>query len=361
MQIEVGREALVKGLERISAVVPRKSTTAFQYALLTVDADALWLRGGDADIQVVVRLDGRGSSGFACVEPSALLAMVRAMDGDSVALTRGRTGLIVACGRTKFTIPAVDGEQYSIPDTIEQGSTYELESDALAEAIGQVVFAVSDDEHRFGLNGIHLDYRENWHFVATDGHRLACSRPLDVGPLPVSKGLIPVRAASVLQRLPNEALRLVAGPAAWSIVQGHDSVWFRLVDGEFPDWRAIVPKEDQQHLVIIDRKVAIDVCKRVKVIVGSRQKAVKFRFNETESQVEITASDAAGDIADSLPATITGGAFHAGFNVAYLLDALETLQGDAAYLTMAHSLAPAKITTEINGDSMHVIMPMRLD
>jgi DNA polymerase-3 subunit beta len=361
MKCEVGREMLARALERIAAVVAKKSTTAFRFALLTFDNE-LWLRGGDEDIQVVTWIGGEGQPGAVCVEPGALLAMLRAMDGQTVSLERSKSGLLVSCGRTRYTIPAVDGSDYPLADTIEQGPVYELEADALAEALGQVTFAVAS-EQRYGLNGVHLDISEHWNFVATDGHRLACSRPLHVpGETPSIRGLIPLRAASVLQRLSDgDPLRVTVGPTTWSVMQWHDSVWFRLIDGEFPDWRAIVPKEDQRHLVIVDRKVAIEVCKRVKVIVGSRQKGVKFKFDEAQCQIEVTASDEAGDIVESLPATITGGTFEAAFNAAYLLDALETLQGDAAYLTMAHSLAPAKITTEILGDSMHVVMPMRID
>jgi DNA polymerase-3 subunit beta len=144
--------------------------------------------------------------------------------------------------------------------------------------------------------------------------------------------------------------------------------WFRMIDGEFPDYHAVVPTENK-HRATLRREDLSAALKRVGILVQDRARAVKFAFGENELEIEVH-NVYRGEVREVVPIELEGDAIQVGFNARYLGDVLSVLEGDRITLELAHPLAPCLVRDPDAGssegpnagcDSFFVVMPMRLD
>jgi DNA polymerase-3 subunit beta len=154
-------------------------------------------------------------------------------------------------------------------------------------------------------------------------------------------------------------VELAFGEGAIRIVRSGQIFWFRLLDGEFPDYDAVVPKEGK-HRILVGKDELAAALKRVAIVVQDRARAVKFAFGEGELEIQVQNVDR-GEVTETLQVELEGGPVTAGFNVRYVQDILSVLPGSKVQLEMAHALAPCLLRDPERGDAFFVVMPMRLD
>jgi DNA polymerase-3 subunit beta len=198
--------------------------------------------------------------------------------------------------------------------------------------------------------------------VATDGHRLSAAAAPYTGELSLSpRMLVPRKALAVIRKLLDGEgkVELEFGDGAIRLRRPGQIFWFRLLDGEFPDYRAVVPPEGR-HRVTIRRAELADTLKRVQVLVQERARPVRFAFTESEVGVQVHNVDR-GEVNETLPAELEGEPITVGFNSRYLQDVLAVLSGDSVRLEMGHALGPCRVVDPDDSSAFFVIMPMRLD
>jgi DNA polymerase-3 subunit beta len=267
-----------------------------------------------------------------------------------------------------FKLLGIAAEEYPALPPFDATGTAEIAESNLRRVVDQVAFSVASEDVRWGLNGAHLEVRESdsgrrLRFAATDGHRLACAETDFEGSFELTpRMLVPRKALAVLKKLLGGGTGTVSldfGEGALQLRRPGQAFWFRLLDGEFPDYKAVIPTENK-HRAIVRRQDMGSTLKRVNILVPERGRPVKFNFDEEELEVQVENLDR-GEVRETLPVELEGEAITVGFNARYLQEILGVLEGDRVTLELAHPLAPCLVRDEEDDSAFFVVMPMRLD
>jgi DNA polymerase-3 subunit beta len=371
MELFIDRDALGRGLSRVQGIIERRSTQPIlSHALLHAKGQSLRLTATDTEIAFLGELEANVlSPGEIAVDAASLFQVVRALPEPTVRLRRVEgTRLEITSGRASFALVGVGAEEYPPLPPFTALASAEVSESALRRVIEQVSTAVPSDDLRWGLNGAHLEERQvgaerRVRFVSTDGHRLACSEAPFTGELgTTTRQLVPRKALAVLKRLlegDGGALHLDFGQGAIQLRRTGESFWFRLIDGEFPDYKAVVPRE-HRHTVTLRRSDLLATLRRVAILAADRTRPVKFSVRDGEIEVQVSQVDR-GEVNETVPAELDGAEFVVGFNPKYLQEALGVMGGDRVVLEMPSPQAACVVRDPDVDDSFYIVMPMRLD
>ncbi|MEW6650212.1 MAG: DNA polymerase III subunit beta, partial [Chloroflexota bacterium] len=294
--------------------------------------------------------------------------------------------LNVRSGGSITDIKGIDAQEFPpipVPDLAEGVS---LNVADFKEMIQQVVFAASTDEARPVLQGVLLTIQEDQvSMAATDGFRISVRK----GRLsnPVRQALtviIPARALTELARIAPPASSGVTPPASggvateseqtltMNIPPGRGQVIFhvkdaelvsQLIDGNFPDYRAIIPRSSKTHTVL-STPAFLKACKQAEIIAREGNNVVRLNIltqNDAPGVVEISAqSEETGASEIKVDANIEGNPLLIAFNVKFLREVLDVVKTPSVALETNQNNTPATIKPIGDDDFLHVIMPMHL-
>ena len=373
MKIRVERDTLADAVAWAARILPQKSQLPV-LAGLRLDADgsgALRLSGFDYEVSAEAELDVTVSEAGAVLVPGRLLAdITRSLPGQPVDLVTDGTRVQLSCGSARFTLPTLPLEEYpSLPAMPEVAGT--LGSDAFAAAVSSVAIAAGRDDTLPVLTGIRVEIDgEDVTLAATDRYRLAVRtlrwKPVD--PALQATALVPARtlaeSAKSLTAGAEVTLALATtgtGEGMLGLSGGTRRTTTRLLDGEFPKYRSLLP-DSASATAAIDTVALTEAVRRVS-LVATRTSPVRLSFSADGVVLEAGGLDEA-EAAESLPATFEGEPLTIAFNPTYLLDGLGAIDSDEARLSFTGPTKPAVLTGKAGddaaGDYRYLLMPVRL-
>lgn len=379
MDLYIDRDALGRGLARIQGIVERRTTHPLLGHVL------LHARPGEGDAPATLRITATDTEvayigdiaanvekpGDIAVDATSLFQIVRALPDPTVRLTAAKGNrLEIRSGRASFKLPGFAADDYPALPAFDARSAAVLTERDLGRLVDRTHFAVAQDDLRYGLNGVHLEQAQTeqgprLRFVATDGHRLSGAEAPFEGELVITpRSLVPRKALAVIRKLlegGDGAVEVSFGEGAIHLAtrEGAERFWFRLLDGEFPEYQAVVPKESR-YRVAIRRSELASALRRVLILVQDRTRAVRFAFGADELRIDLQNADR-GEVAEEVPVELEGEPVEVGFNPRYLQDVLSVLEGDRVVLELAHPLAACLLRDPDDESAFFVVMPMRLD
>jgi len=371
MDIYIDRDELSRGLARVQGIIERRSThPILSHVLLHAKEESLRITATDTEVAYIGDLSATvEKQGQLAVDAASLFQVVRAMPESTIQLKLGASNrLEISSGRSNFKLPGTPAEDYPPLPAFDSRGTVQLKEIDLRRMIEQTSFAVATDDVRYGLNGAHMEKQEFegksfLRMVSTDGHRLSLAQAPFEGELVLTpRMLVPRKALAVMKKLldtSDESVELSFGEAAIRLSRPNQTFWFRLLDGEFPDYDAVVPNESK-HTAQFRRVDLGSTLKRVGILVQDRARAVRFSFEENQLEIQLNNVDR-GEVLESIPMELEGETVTVGFNIRYLQDILGVVDGDTVSLNFAHPLAPCLIKSTEHSNSLFVVMPMRLD
>ncbi|MEQ1566361.1 MAG: DNA polymerase III subunit beta [Myxococcota bacterium] len=371
MDLYIERDELGRGLARVQGIIERRSThPLLSHVLLHAREGGLRMTATDTEVAYIGDLAANvRSTGQLAVDAANLFQIVRSLPEPTVQLTStANKRLEIKSGRSQFKLPGHASEDFPTLPAFEVRGSAKLAEGVLRRLVEQTSFAVATDDVRYGLNGAHLEQREkegvrHLRMVATDGHRLSAADGPIEGSVPLdARMLVPRKALAVMRKLlegNEEQVELTVGDGAIRLVRPDQQFWFRMIDGEFPDYHAVVPTE-HKHKAVVRREELAAALKRVSILVQDRARAVKFSFSATELEIEVHNVDR-GEVREIVPIELDGENAQVGFNARYLAEVLSVQHGERVVLELAHPLAPCLIRDPDAPDAFFVIMPMRLD
>ncbi len=371
MELYIDRDAFSRALARIQGIIERRSThPILSHVLLHAREGVLRTTATDTEVGYVGESPANVSSeGELAVDAAGLFQVVRQLPEPTVHLKEGEANrLIVRSGRVEYKLVGVPATEYPALPPFKAEATARLEESALARLVEQVAFSIATEDVRWGINGAHMEevsdeQGKRLRLVATDRHRLASAEVAFEGSSHFTpRMLVPRKALSVLGKLLDGGsgeIELDFGEAALQMRRPNETFWFRLLDGEFPDYKAVVPKENKFRATVRRADLAGSL-RRVGILVADRARPVRFRFDNDELGIEVHNVDK-GSVTDAVPIELEGGAVSVGFNVRYLTDILAAMSGDQVVLELAHPLAPCLVRDPEFPGAFFVVMPMRLD
>jgi DNA polymerase-3 subunit beta len=368
MKFAIDREELQRGLARIQGIVERRGTLPIlANVLMQASSDGITLAATDLEVGVVATYKADvAEEGKITLGARKLYEIVRELEATPVEIKVEEGGrVIVECGPARFSLLTIAAEEYPSLPTAEGATFVPLESVLLAEMIDRTLYAASSDETRYNLNGIYVERsgQGRLRFVATDGHRLAKVEKTLPAAVPfLEKGIIvPRKGMSEIRKLCDET----EGPVEMGLEEGFLMVrrsdlllTCRLIDGEFPNYDQVIPK-DQRIRLVLDRERFVHSVRRMALVAHERSRGFRLTLQEGEAEL-FTSNPDLGEARETLAADYRGERFEMALNSRYVLDALGAITSKEVSLELVEELAPAQIRPADDVDQIAVIMPMRL-
>lgn len=328
---------------------------------LELVGDRLSITGTDLDltIQLTVAVGGDGDGGV--VLPARLAAdIVRSMGAGKVEVAVEGEEVSITGGRSQFSVRPLSFDDYpklSTPTT----SSVTLPAAAVGEALRQVVRAASTDEARPILTGVLLTAENGGlRMVATDSYRLAVRDLAEHEVLGADqKVLVPGRALSELQRLVGAGVELTMrlGDRDATFEVGDTRLSTRLIEGEFPNYRQLIPSSHPNTLTV-EREPLLEAIRRVKILAKD---ATPVRLQMGGDTLRLTAiTQDVGNASEELDATYEGTDLTVAFNPEYFASGVEACSSDSITLSTLDSLKPAVVRGVGNDDFLYLLMPVRV-
>ncbi|MBA2333030.1 MAG: DNA polymerase III subunit beta [Actinobacteria bacterium] len=361
MKITVARDELVAKLGLVARAVSSRGTVqVLSGILLSVEADVISLAATDMELSLRTTLAAQVEGEGSVVIPGKLLVdLARLLPDTNVVLEyRPDEGVAhVTCGSASYRLNTYSAEDFPrLPPVAAQ--LHAIDRATLLETISRVARSASRDESRPVLTGILVRFEaDKLVMVATDSYRLSVKETELTASSPELEAIIPARALQELARLAGgDTVEL--GVHENHVVFGTGDAWLttRRIDGQFPNYRQLLPETFEVELAIARGELA-DVVRRVSVM-AQRNSPLRLRFAEGELTVSAQTQDV-GEAKESLPVSYTGEEFIIGFNADFLRDGVDSIVGDEVHVKLINPLRPA-ILVDPRGDFTYLIMPIRL-
>jgi DNA polymerase-3 subunit beta len=368
------RVALLKGLAHVQSVVEKRNTIPIlANVMLTVRDGKLTLTATDMEIAVVEDVAASSSRNGACTAPAATLyEIVRKLPDDAEIEFEhggGSAQLALRSGRyaTSLVVLPIDDFPSMTAGTLPH--KFALSALALRGVIDRTRFAISTEETRYYLNGIYLHAAETdgtkvLRAVATDGHRLArVEEPLPEGADGMPGVIVPRKTIGELRKLIDEVTDDVEIALSDTRIQfkvGAVTLTSKLVDGTFPEYDRVIPR-DNDRVLRVGKKDFADAVARVSAISSERSRPVKLSL-EKNLLVLSAASPDQGTATEELEGErvkYDAGPLEIGFQARYLNDITDQI-ADEVEFRFADESAPAIMSDTADKSSLYVIMPIKV-
>jgi DNA polymerase III subunit beta len=369
MNLTIPRASLLAALQLVSRAVSARATLpALGGIHLVADEEGLALRATDMEMGLAVRLEGITSDapGELLLPGRLLVDVVRSLpDGDVTLVyrTAERDVEITAAG-ARFHLRTLSAEDFPRLPEPDPSEAVHLPAGPLAETIERVVRAASHDEVRPILTGVLLQAEgENLTMVATDSYRLSVKHTALETPVPSALDAnVPARALRELARIvaqeSPETVAISLTPNQAIFRAGGALLFSRLIEGQFPSWRQLIP-ESFDHDIRLPREELLEVARRVSHL-AQRNAPLRFSFAEGELTV-VAETPEVGDATESLPAPYSGDPLEIAFNPQFLIEGIESVEGDELTVSLSSPLRPGLLRPVGAEDYAYLVMPIRLN
>jgi DNA polymerase-3 subunit beta len=368
MKFTVSRDALLKPLNLVAGVVERRQTLPIlANVLMVLDGNRLALTGTDLEVELVGRLelDAEGAeSGELTVPARKLVDICKSLpEGSAISFTAEDGKVTVKSGRSRFTLSTLPAREF--PNVEDSMGTHQLtiKQGQLKRLIDRTGFAMAQQDVRYYLNGMLWELKEQrLRVVATDGHRLAlCTLPGKVDASGDTQVILPRKGVLELARLlmdEEEDIAIVIGSNHIRATTNDFTFTSKLVDGKFPDYQRVLPRAPNK-IVLGDRLELRQAFTRAAILSNEKYRGVRLKL--TDNSLDIVANNPEQEEAEETVAVdYQGESLEIGFNVSYLLDVLAVLSGEQIKLSLSDPNSSALLEESDEGDSLYVVMPMRL-
>src|SRR6202049_4699020 len=379
MELVIERTVLQSSLSLVQGIVERRNTVPILgHVLLEPNGANLCLAATDLEVgirtEIPCRVDKKGS---ATLNARKLFEIVREAEGGEVSFkSLDNDWVELKCGRAKFKMMGLDPRSFpAMPSQAQakpQGDARKavkgdltFATRVLATMIDNTIFAVSPDEARYNRGGVLIEAASKGvaRMVATDGHRLSMIEREAESFEMEGNAIIPRKGLAELRKLLNqegeEQVQLMLdGQLAW-LKRGATEVSMRLVEGEFPDYRGVIPKQSK-YAVAVGRDALLNAIKRAAIFSNERYHGVKLGLASGTLTVSSTSPEM-GEASETIDVDFNGEEFSIGFNAAYLIQALGVMpQESDASLGLSDEVSPGVVTSQADSQFTYVVMPMRL-
>lgn len=371
MQFSINKADILKELNLLQGVVEKKNTIPILSNVLieTVSNSMIALVATDLDVSLntqckadvtkpgSVVLQARKLFDIARNLPDAEIHFIKDEDSDRVK---------ILCGAAEFKIVGQAKEQFPTTPGVEvYGSS--LSAATLHSLIGQTIYAITQEESRYALNGAMFEVTpERLQMVATDGHRLAFTATANNAEgveQEKTSVIIPKKALTELLKLTTgveETVGFANDENHLYFKQGQRQLTTRKLSGQFPNYELVIPKTNDK---VVPLKVdsLSQAIRRAALMADERSRGVKFEFSN--GKLNITSQSAeVGELREVVPIDYTGDAVTIGFNAQYLLDFLGTVSEGEILFEFKDEQSPAMMrpAKDTGYETKYVVMPMRL-
>ena len=369
MKLSLSTSALQAQLQTVARVASTRSAVQALSGVMISAAEesAPELLATDTEIGLRVPLSAKVERTGTAVLPARLFQDVaRALSADTLTLELRATeqDVELICGPATFHLRTLRSEDFPALPSPSLENRIALPTAAFVQTISQVARSASRDETRPVLTGILMSASgQQLRMVATDSYRLSVKETtLESSLQSALEANVPARALQELARIAQqdtaESLAVSVSESQVVFELGDVVLSSRLIDGQFPNYRQLLPESVEHELRLSSAELG-DVVRRISLLA---QKNTPLRLSFAEGELTISAQTPdVGEASEAIPVPFSGEPLQIGFNPEFLRDGLESVETDELVLKLISPLRPGLIESPEAGDFVYLIMPIRLN
>ncbi|MBN1664533.1 MAG: DNA polymerase III subunit beta [Deltaproteobacteria bacterium] len=374
MDFNIKRETFLNGVQRTLGIVEKKTTMPIlNNVLIRTDRNKIRVIASDREVSLIADYDAEIiEEGDITVSARKLYEMIREMQGDDVHFSAGENHIAkLNCLKSNYRLSGMSADDFpAVEDSgEEENALFKINGKVLRDLIHKTAFAMSTDDIRKQLNGVLLETENvgtKYHvrMVATDGHRLAVAyvETDSVDALNLEQGvIIPRKGLGEIRKLmedETEAVGIGIQKGLFVIRTSNSSLKVRLIDGEYPDYRRVIPTETGL-MVNFDKESVLHALKRMNVVSSDRYSSVIINFTKDKMVLNSTNPDV-GEARDEIDIVYNEDDVAVAFNVAYIIDAIEVIEEKDVFFEIGIDRKPCVVRPVGNDHYLCIVMPLQI-
>ena len=365
MKFTCEKNQLVSAISVASRTVAQKSAISGLEGILVRAGVKVMLTGYNLETGITVSVDADIQETGACVMPARLFFdIVRKLPDDTVSIQVDESFKVsIKGGISSFTITALSADDYpELPD-VDSEKGIRVPQNELKAMISGTIFAVSENQARPIHTGVLFEVdNDSITSVAVDGYRLALRRYLPEESLERTlKFVAPAAALKEVEKILGDTDDLATfypGSKHILFTIGDATLVCRILEGEFLDWRRVLPQNNPVKLVGNVSRLT-DSIERVGLVISEKLKSpVRCKFGDNAAELRTVST--IGEAYDVCPIAGDGKDLEIGFNCKYLLDALRAVPDSECTLEMINGLSPIVLNPTEGNRYSYMVLPVRL-
>ena len=259
----------------------------------------------------------------------------------------------------KSKLVGFNGDEFPKLPTVEYSSSIMVSGELLSSAINRTLFAVGTDEMRPVMTGVYCNFSpEDITFVGTDAHKLVRYRRTDINTTSSSAFILPKKPLNLLKAnlRGDEEVKLEYNESNATFTFNDLTLVCRLIDGKYPNYEAVIPKENP-NVLTIDRAQFLNSLKRVAIFSNKTTHQVKLKLAGSEMQLSAEDIDFSNEANERLTCNYDGDDMEIGFNSRFLIEMLANLEMESIQIAMSEPSRAGLLTPfESKNASEHILM-----
>ena len=375
MKFKINQDHFSNGLQQVLNVVASRSTMPIlSNVLIEAEEGHISLTTTNLDLGIRCRIKADVSDTGSITLPVRKLAtIVKELPVNEVFLETNKSNQAkITSGGSLFKIMGIGSEEFPPLLTFENRKVFELSQDEIVKMLKSVSYAQSTDENRYILNGVYFNFAdEKLTLVATDGRRLGLTGlELEVSEENAGSLILPAKTVAELERLMGKgekvniafndrqaAFEIGLDEAGDSGLVDHLYLVSKIVEGNYPNYRQVIPKETE-HRVKIERELMLECVHRAALVTSDKSNSVKIKISKNLLEISGQSTEY-GESHESMAIAYDGPEVQVAFNPQFLMEPLKALTKDEVFFEFKDELSPGLFKTLDN--FICVIMPLRLN
>lgn len=365
--LETNRDSLLGPLQTVTGVVEKRHTLPIlSNVLIEKSHNQLSMLATDLEIQIKIITETNSTEGDFAITVAAkkMVDICRAFNDKAIiSLEANDNQLQIKSGKSRFNLQTLPAQDFpTIETSVDADNHIKIAQKTLKNLISMVQYAMAQQDIRYYLNGMLLVLEDNKiTVVATDGHRLCLAADTLVESATKQEIIIPRKTILELTKLLGDTEELVTVTIFKNQIRfdiGNIQLISKVIDGKFPDYNRVIPTT-HKNILTADRLPLQQALQRAAILSNEKFRGVRLVLSQNELKI-VCNNNEQEEAQDEIEVNYDGDPLDIGFNVSYLLDALNHLSTEKINCHFGDASSSMLMTVPDNANYKYVIMPMRI-
>ena len=373
MKFIVSSSQLLKQLQGISGVLNTSNTLPIlDNFLFEIQSNELTVSVSDLETTMKTKVPNTEASetGNIAIPAKLLIDTLKTFSEQPLTflIDKNTNGIEIGSDNGKYKLTGQNGDEFPKTPEMESPSSTTLRTDILSDAINKTLFATGNDELRPIMSGVFCELtEEGCTFVATDAHKLVKHTRTDVKSEKTASFILPKKPLNILKNniLDDESIKLEFNDTNAMFSFNNITIICRLVDGKYPNYEAVIPKENP-NVLTIDRQLFLNSVRRVSIFSNKTTNQIKLKIAGSLLNISAEDFDFSNKADENLECQYSGDDIQIGFNSKFLIEMLNNLDSEMITLSMSHPnragiIRPVSDNDNVKESITMLVMPVMLN
>ncbi|MCX7884600.1 MAG: DNA polymerase III subunit beta [Caloramator sp.] len=363
MKFTCEKELLENAINTVQRASSNKTTYQILEGILIKAIDnKVILTATDLDLGIETYINADVSKNGSIVVNSKLFGdFIRKLPNDIIMIEVKDNNVSIKCNKSEFVIVGNNPDEFPSLPSINENTMYEISQDLLKNMIRQTIFAIAQDETRPILTGILFEIKDGiLNFVALDGYRLALKSE-NIESFQNISAVIPGKTLNEISKIlepTDDIVKITFTPNHILFAFDNTKIISRLLDGEFINYRQIVPDEYKLRVKVFKNELLNSIERASLLAREGKTNLIKFEISD--DKMVITSNSQIGKVYEEISIELEGEGIKIAFNSKYFVDVLRIIDSEEIYLEFSTNVSPCVVKKCDSNNYIYLVLPVRL-